>query len=71
VRKDIAVEEVIGVALWRYTEEGCQPTLEVSDEDEEGDRTTRWNLRIVEDDGEVDEDFPGSSDLSPNRTWTC
>jgi hypothetical protein len=58
VKKDLSVEEVIGCALWAYWEDGREPELEVG---EEGQETTGWNLRIAEDDGEVDEDFPGQS----------
>lgn len=60
VKKDLTVEEVIGAGLWQYWEEGREPKLDLGEE-EEHDETTKWNLRIVEDDGEVDEDFPGSS----------
>lgn len=59
VKKDLTVEEVIGAGLWAYWEEGREPKLEVGDAEQEHDETTKWNLRIVEDDGEVDEDFPG------------
>jgi hypothetical protein len=52
VRKDATVEEVTGHGLFRYWEEGREPRLE----DQSG--TVNWGLRIVEDDGEVDEDFP-------------
>ncbi|GAA6061460.1 hypothetical protein JCM10212_005663 [Sporobolomyces blumeae] len=63
VKRDVTVEEVIGVGLWAYYEAQDKgerdPKLDVDDERaESGDETTRWNLRIVEDDGEVDEDFP-------------
>lgn len=58
VKKDLSVEEVIGAGLWSYWEEGRDPKLEVDQDDP--DETTKWNLRIVEDDGEVDEDFPGA-----------
>ena len=68
VKRDLSVEEVIGVGLLSYWEEEREPKLVLGEakegEDEEGVRareTTGWNLRIVEDDGEVDEDFPGSS----------
>lgn len=67
VRKDVSVEEVIGWALFRYCEEGRKPEVyEGHDKGPNKDvnpaiwRTTAgWALRIVEDDGEVDEDFPG------------
>ncbi|GAA5983638.1 hypothetical protein JCM5350_004895 [Sporobolomyces pararoseus] len=63
VKRDVTVEEVIGVGLWAYWEaqekEEREPKLEVDEEKaENGEETTKWNLRIVEDDGEVDEDFP-------------
>ncbi|GAA5937267.1 hypothetical protein JCM3775_001596 [Rhodotorula graminis] len=60
VKRDVSVEEVIGVGLWAYWEEGREPGLESEvreDEAREGRETARWDLRIVED-GEVDEDFP-------------
>lgn len=58
VKKDLTVEEVIGAGLWAYWEEGREPKIEL-EADGIDDESTRWNLRIVEDDGEVDEDFPG------------
>ncbi|KWU43415.1 hypothetical protein RHOSPDRAFT_35020 [Rhodotorula sp. JG-1b] len=60
VKQDVTVEEVIGVGLWAYWEdENLEPKLEVDErEAQEGRETVKWNLRIVEDDGEVDEDFP-------------
>jgi hypothetical protein len=58
VRKDASVEEVIGFGLWKYWEEGREPKLR-EDEGEEKLSAVGWGLRMVEDDGEVDEDFPG------------
>lgn len=58
VRKDATVEEVTGHGLWKYVEEGRSPEL---DGDDAELSTVGWGLRIVEDDGEVDEDFPGES----------
>ncbi|PPR03334.1 hypothetical protein CVT24_012574, partial [Panaeolus cyanescens] len=64
VRKDATVEEVIGFALWSYWEEGWLPKL---DEGLNGTDDPKWAiklsavgwiLRIAEDDGEVDDDFP-------------
>ncbi|GMK54359.1 hypothetical protein CspeluHIS016_0109450 [Cutaneotrichosporon spelunceum] len=55
VRKDATVEEVTGHALWLYVGEGRSPEL---GDDEAEQSTVGWGLRIVEDDGEVDEDFP-------------
>lgn len=53
VRKDATVEEVTGFGLWKYWDDGREPKME-----EERWSTVGWGLRIVEDDGEVDEDFP-------------
>jgi hypothetical protein len=59
VRKDATVEEVLGFALWSYWEEGWLPRL---DEDpnapEEKLSAVGWVLKIAEEDGEVDGDFP-------------
>lgn len=48
----VIVAEAIGLALYKYVEEGIRPALE-------GDKLNcnRWNLRMV-DDGEVEYDFP-------------
>jgi hypothetical protein len=65
VRKDATVEEVLGFALWSYWEEGWLPRL---DEDpnvpEEKLSAVGWVLKIAEEDGEVDEDFPRESWMS-------
>ncbi|KAF4616357.1 hypothetical protein D9613_008618 [Agrocybe pediades] len=64
VRRDATVEEVIGFALWNYWEEGWLPKLDegLSGEDDPKWSTklsaVGWILRIAEDDGEVDDDFP-------------
>ncbi len=64
VRRDATVEEVIGFALWTYWEEGWKPKLDegLNGEDDEQWAThlsaVGWILRITEDDGEVDDDFP-------------
>ncbi|KAL7417025.1 stress-activated map kinase interacting protein 1-domain-containing protein [Mrakia frigida] len=63
VRKDSTVEEVVGYGLFLYSEEGREPKLDEGREEEGRERDIRlstvgWGLRIVEDDGEVDEDFP-------------
>lgn len=69
IRKVSTVEEVVGLGLFLFGEEGRKPALEEGDEPE-GSRereiklsTRGWGLRIVEDDGEVDEDFPGATRL--------
>ncbi|KAH9831194.1 stress-activated map kinase interacting protein 1-domain-containing protein [Rhodofomes roseus] len=69
VRKDATVEEVLGFALWSYWEEGWQPKIDEGLQGEEDPKwesrcsAVGWILRIAEDDGEVDEDFP-----PPDRT---
>lgn len=60
----VTVAEAIGLALWRYSEEGRTPQLERS-------RLTvnRWTLRMVED-GEVEYDFPALGHGSPITDFT-
>ncbi|KAK7064677.1 stress-activated map kinase interacting protein 1-domain-containing protein [Favolaschia claudopus] len=64
VRKDATVEEVIGFALWSYWEEGWLPKLDEGMENADEDRLAirlsaiGWIMRIAEEDGEVDDDFP-------------
>ncbi|VDC07496.1 unnamed protein product [Peniophora sp. CBMAI 1063] len=59
VRKDATVEEVLGFALWTYWEEKWEPRLDEGDDTpEEKLSAVGWVLRIAEEDGEVDEDFP-------------
>lgn len=64
VRKDATVEEVVGFSLWNYWEEGWLPKLnEGVRENDPKLSAVGWVMRIAEDDGEVDEDFP-----PPDRT---
>lgn len=59
VRRDATVEEVIGFALWSYWEESWLPKLnEGLSENHPKLSGIGWIMRIAEDDGEVDEDFP-------------
>lgn len=63
VRRDATVEEVIGFALWNYWEEGWLPKLDEGLVEDDPKREIKlsavgWILRIAEDDGEVDDDFP-------------
>ncbi|KAI8825195.1 stress-activated map kinase interacting protein 1-domain-containing protein [Fimicolochytrium jonesii] len=53
VLRDASVEEVIGYALYEYWTEGRQPIIPANMRD-----VIMWNMRIVEDDGLIDEDFP-------------
>ena len=64
VRSDATVEEVVGFSMWSYWEEGWLPKLDegLSGEDDPKWATrlsaAGWILRIAEEDGEVDDDFP-------------
>lgn len=64
VRKDASMEEVLGFALWSYWEEGWLPKIDEGLNGEEDPKWANmcsalgWIMRIAEDDGEVDEDFP-------------
>jgi len=66
VRRDSTIEEVLGFALWSYWEKGWLPTLSegVTDERDPKLSAVGWILRLAEDDGEVDDDFPGAFSLS-------
>lgn len=64
ISRDATVEEVIGFALWTFWEEGWLPKL---DEGLSGPNDPKWEdrisacgwiLRLAEEDGEVDDDFP-------------
>ncbi|KAG2120086.1 stress-activated map kinase interacting protein 1-domain-containing protein [Suillus cothurnatus] len=64
VRKDATIEEVIGFALWTYWDERWLPELNTGVKDDDPKLSAiGWIMRIAEDDGEVDEDFP-----PPDRT---
>jgi hypothetical protein len=54
VKRDATVEEVIGYTLYQYWDEKREPALEPDLCD-----VLQWTMRIVEDDGEIDYDFPG------------
>jgi len=63
------MEEVIGFALWNYWEEGWLPRLDEGLNGEDDPKwaiklsAIGWIMRIAEDDGEVDDEFP-----PPDRT---
>jgi hypothetical protein len=69
VRRDATVEEVLGFALWSYWEEGWLPRLD-EDPNTPEDRLTAvgWVIKVAEEDGEPDEDFPCKSIL-PAKTF--
>ena len=52
VKSDASVEDVIGYALYEYIDQGCAPRPL--------DNIAAYSLRIVEDDGNIDGDFPGT-----------
>ncbi|GAB7351815.1 hypothetical protein MBLNU459_g2382t1 [Dothideomycetes sp. NU459] len=60
----VMVVELIGLSLWRYTEEKTEPALEDADLN-----VNRWTLRMVEDD-EVDFDFPALARQRPVQDFT-
>jgi hypothetical protein len=60
----VSVADAIGLALWRYHEEGCKPPIARNKLD-----VNRWTLRIV-DDGEVEYDFPALNRTSPIVDFT-
>ena len=60
VRQDATVAETIGFSLYRYWEEGRKPALK----NEECDANV-WTLRIMEDEGVVDDDFPALERVRP------
>lgn len=60
VRQDATVAEAIGFSLYRYWEEGRKPPLKK----EECDANV-WTLRIMEEVGMVDDDFPALERIRP------
>lgn len=60
----VTVADAIGLALWRYREEGLKPSIEDSKSN-----VNRWTLRMV-DDGEVEFDFPALSRTSAISQFT-
>lgn len=60
----VTVVEAIGLALWRYSEEGRQPAIERNKL-----TVNRWALRMVED-GEVEYDFPALGRTSQIMDFT-
>ena len=54
VKKDANVQEVIGYTLFEYVNQGLEPSIPKNMID-----TSLWSIRIAEDDGTIDADFPG------------
>ena len=62
VKREASVEDVIGYILYQYYHEGRTPALS-----DELSTVVQWNLRIVEDDGEIDDDLPGNLWVSKDQ----
>ena len=60
----VIVAEAIGLALWQYSNENREPSIERSKL-----TVNRWTLRMVED-GEVEYDFPALGRMSPITDFT-
>ena len=54
VKKDANVQEVIGYTLYEYVNKGFDPPIPTHLYD-----TSLWSVRIAEEDGIIDDDFPG------------
>ena len=63
--RTVTVADLIGLSLWRYNEEKLEPSLP-------GDKlnVNWWTLRMVEEDGEVDDDFPPLERKKPLTSFT-
>ena len=57
VIKNAKVHELIGLICWQYTQEGREPRLKPHVES--------YCLRISEENGDVDPDFPGLNQKEP------
>lgn len=64
VDRPVAVADLIGLSLWRYTEEKLQPTIPI-----EKLNVNWWTIRMVEDE-EVDYDFPPLERSKPINAFT-
>ncbi|KAJ1965987.1 Component of a membrane-bound complex containing the Tor2p kinase [Dispira parvispora] len=53
IKRNATVEDVIGFTLFQYIDTDRKPSLT-----EDQHHTHQWNIRMVEDDGDIDEDFP-------------
>lgn len=65
IKNTATVLEAIGFSLLRYTEDKRTPELTLDQMD-----PNLWTLRIVEDDGELDEDFPALERTRPISKFT-
>ena len=62
---NVTVAEAIGLALWRYSEESFEPSLQTSQQN-----VNKWTMRMIED-GEVDYDFPALGRTRPISEFTA
>lgn len=62
--RPVTVADLIGLSLWRYSEEKLEPTIAPDKLN-----VNRWTLRMVEDD-EVDYDFPALDRTKPVVAFT-
>jgi target of rapamycin complex 2 subunit MAPKAP1 len=65
VNRQVTVADLIGLSLWRYNEEKLEPGLP-SDKMS----VNWWSLRMVEEGGEVDDDFPPLERKKPLVSFT-
>lgn len=61
----VTIADTIGLSLWRYNEEKREPPLP-----EDKLTVNWWNLRMVEEDGEIDDDFPPLDRTKPLTSFT-
>ena len=61
----VAVADLIGLSLWRYNEESLAPALPPDKAN-----VNWWTLRMVEEGGEVDDDFPPLERKKPLVSFT-
>jgi len=64
IDRQVAVADLIGLSLWRYSEEKLEPAIPP-----EKMNVNRWTLRLVEDE-EVDFDFPALDRSKPVVAFT-
>lgn len=63
--RPVTVADLIGLSLWRYSEEKCEPPLPAGHL-----HVNWWTLRMVEEGGEVDDDFPPLERTRPLTSFT-
>ncbi|KAK4461413.1 stress-activated map kinase interacting protein 1-domain-containing protein [Cladorrhinum samala] len=61
----VTVADLVGLSLWRYNEEKLEPPLPADKLN-----VNWWTLRMVEEDGEVDDDFPPLERKKPLISFT-